>query len=136
MLFFTLNCTSLFHIAIINRCILVCQHSYPLFQREAARPMIQSITATFRSFSPTVSAQRSQFIHDTQTKNHGKPSGRPANEQNGWLAAHTDSQQMQTAVMENLFVKNKNQTKIWTPVSLSVLTILYELSCYPCTNAH
>lgn len=72
------------------------------------------------SFSLTVSAHRSQFTHDTQTKNHGKLRGWPANEQNGWPAARTDSSQTQTAVMENLFVKN--ETKIWTP-SFSVFSL-------------
>lgn len=50
----------------------------------------------------------------------GNLSGSPTNELNGWPAAQADNEQMQTAVMENLLMKENfvQETKIWACIFL------------------
>lgn len=61
----------------------------PLILEEA----VGTDTLTFRSFIPSLSAQRSEFTHNTQTEHHGKMEKSPANEQNEWPVACADIEQ-------------------------------------------
>lgn len=66
-------------------------------------------TLTFRSFIPSLSAQRSEFTHNTQTEHHGKMEKSPANDQNEWPVACADIEQAASkrGGKENCFGKRK-----------------------------